>query len=154
MSENTNNTKTMKANEIKNADVKTLRQVCKDNGIKVASSARKPKLIEAVTLHFHPKEEAKDLALKTSKAAKKSVKKDEANVMAMTAIRALVESGSKAVTFKENKTGSVMWVQIHKTETGLENAVISNIRKAAALFKQSCNSFTLAYSGYKCLHIK
>lgn len=113
---------------------------------KTAKTAVATETVKAETLKFS----------KASKKAAKEQKVDEANKLAMIAIRGLVEAGSKAVTFKENKTGSVMWVQIHKVENGLDNAVISNIKKAAAVFGKgaSCNSFTLAYSGYKCLHIK
>lgn len=103
------------------------------------------------------KKTSKDKALKASKAAKKAPTVNKANVEAMKAIAALVDSGCDQVTAKVNKTGSVMWVKILKREEldALGKAVISNIQKATKTFGKnaSCNSFTLASSGYKCLHI-
>ena len=113
----------------------------------------------ALTLHYFPptEEESKTESVKLSKAAKKAVKTNDANILAMGAIRALVASGSEAVTYKENATGSVLWVKTVESckIKGLDNAVLSNIKKSVACQGASatCSSFTLAASGYRCLHI-
>ena len=99
--------------------------------------------------------EVKDTILKaSSKAKKKDTPKHEANLLAMTAIRGLVKQGSTAVSYKENKTGSVMWVKFKEKPTnGFENAVLSNVQKAArALGKNyTPTSVTLCASGSVCV---
>ena len=147
----------MKQKEIATAKLATLKEVATKNKLSVKGK-KIADFREAVTFHFFPKESDKDATLAASaKAKKKDTPKHQANLLAMAAIRGLVKSGSKAVTFKENKSGSVMWVKFHKVEkSGFENAVLANIMKAAKCLGKNytASSVTLCASGSVCVWSK
>jgi len=137
----------MKKTEIENSTIEQLQAVVEAEKLTTKATS-KAGLQKAVTLHFFPtaQEDAKNEAVELSKRAKKAkAAPHAATVLAMGAIRALVESGSEAVTYKENESGSVMWVKvIDNSETPVDKAVLGNIRKATDAMKgMVLSSFTL-----------
>lgn len=61
----------MKANQIATATVATLRETAKAENVTLPAKAKKPEIVEILTLHFAPKDDAKGEAVENSKAAKK-----------------------------------------------------------------------------------
>lgn len=137
----------MKKTQIENATIEELQAVVEAEKLTTKATS-KAGLTKAVTLHFFPqkKEDAKDEAVELSKRAKKAkAEPHAATALAMGAIRALVESGSEAVTYKENASGSVMWVKVvEHSNTPIDKAVLGNLRKATDAMKgMILSSFTL-----------
>jgi hypothetical protein len=131
----------------------TLKQATKSTVITKKQPAKKSATVATTK---ESKESARVEALESAKSAKKAKAQDDKTFYAMQAIVALVKSGCEQVSYKSNKSGSVLWVKINNREEidALGNAVISNIFKAAGLFNQKCESFTLCKTGTKCLWIK
>lgn len=142
----------MKANQIKSATVAVLRETAKAEKLTIPAKAKKAELVEMLTLHFAPKDEAKGEAVENSKAAKrKELPHRKRMAKVYNTFRVLVDdkaeadengrvtvesvAGIKAVFWKADKKaadfGGVTLRFDDKAESfGADRAIVANIRKA------------------------
>lgn len=135
----------MKTSEIKSATVATLKQIAKDEKVNIPAKAKKPEIVELLTIHFSPKDEAKGEAVENSKAAKRPDLPQKAKLAKVyDTFRVLLADGEEKVDSVDGVTaqfwkaredaadfgGVTLRFSDEVKAYGADRAILHNLRKA------------------------